>query len=146
MFLPQLHFKMQAQTKISNFFTSPAPKRSSDIAGFDSISQENKIPKNHYQNEDTNSKSRQSSLSPEQKKRMEEKRLEAQAKLESKKGPQNFGLTWKKALAAEFDKEYFVKVSNSTDIDWGCACVFSLYYHVIKAIFKSVAGPEHKTV
>ena len=49
-------------------------------------------------------------LSPEQRARIEANRKEAQKKLLANKSPQFFGPSWKKALAAEFTKEYFQKV------------------------------------
>ena len=49
-------------------------------------------------------------LSPEQRARVEANREEAQKKLLANKSPQFFGPSWKKALAAEFTKEYFQKV------------------------------------
>lgn len=50
-------------------------------------------------------------LSPEQRERMEANRKEAEKRLLANKRPQFFGASWRKALAAEFGKEYFVKVS-----------------------------------
>lgn len=102
---------MLGQTKISKFFASPTPKtskRSSEAAGLDSSSPKNKLQKS----EGAPGNNNHGSLSPEQKERMEMKRLEALGKLASKQGPKYFGLTWKKALGAEFDKEYFVKVGG----------------------------------
>lgn len=50
------------------------------------------------------------SLSPEQKEAIEEKRMAALAKLASKASPTNMGSSWKTALAAEFNKDYFKKL------------------------------------
>jgi len=41
---------------------------------------------------------------------MEANREQAKKKLLACKSPQFFGASWKKALGAEFTKEYFVKV------------------------------------
>ena len=51
-------------------------------------------------------------LSPEQKLRMERNRLEAEARVITKKlGAEKLGLTWVKALLAEFKKPYVQEVS-----------------------------------
>ena len=51
------------------------------------------------------------SLSPEQKERIESRRLEAEAKLWSQKlGSENLGSSWMKILSKEFKKPYFSKV------------------------------------
>lgn len=55
-------------------------------------------------------KTEDSSLSPEQKQSIEVKRMTALAKLANKVGPNNMGLSWKKALAVEFNKDYFKKL------------------------------------
>lgn len=49
-------------------------------------------------------------LSPEQKATIEEKRQAALARLASKNAPSGMGESWKKALEAEFTKDYFKKV------------------------------------
>ena len=50
-------------------------------------------------------------LSPEQKLRMERNRLEAEARVIAKKfGAEKLGLTWVKALLAEFKKPYMQEV------------------------------------
>lgn len=99
---------MSGQCKISSFFSPSAVKRTAKDAGIDEKSNEKmtKIvsPPPSSEHEE------KLSLSPEQKERIEKNRQEAQMKLLSKKGPENFGLSWKKALVAEFDKEYFQKV------------------------------------
>ena len=99
---------MLGQTKISNFFTSPTSKnnkRSLEATGNNSTS-----PKSKYQKSEDDDTRNTSSLSPEQKERMERKRLEALEKLTSRKGPAYIGMSWKKALYTEFEKDYFVKV------------------------------------
>ena len=96
---------MSIQKGIAGFF-SPAPnkKRSAADANLTSAQDENKCPRNQAVDQ-ANSK-----LSPEQKERIEAKHAEAEKKLLSKKGPQNFGPSWKKALASEFDREYYKRV------------------------------------
>ena len=42
---------------------------------------------------------------------MEANRKEAEKRLLANKSPQYFGESWRNALAAEFGKEYFMKVS-----------------------------------
>ncbi|XP_028391306.1 uncharacterized protein LOC114516123 [Dendronephthya gigantea] len=49
-------------------------------------------------------------LSPEQKASIEEKRLQALAKFASKSAPSGMGESWRKALEAEFTKDYFKKL------------------------------------
>lgn len=114
---------MSGQVKISSFF-SPTAKRSAEDAGIAA-----KRPEKLSKTESSPPPSRSSddkeklSLSPEQKDRIDKNRKEAQSKLLSKKGPQNFGLSWKKALAAEFDKEYYQKVMTaSVFIIYRCVC------------------------
>lgn len=103
---------MQNQKKISSFFNTLGTKRTADDAGVNSDSPQNKSSKTDENSPDANSSSKRpvSNLSPEQKARMEANRQEAQKKLLASKSPQFFGASWQKALAAEFTKEYFVKV------------------------------------
>ena len=52
-----------------------------------------------------------SPLSPEQRRRMEEKKVEAMKKLQDKLTCSlNIGPTWKEALKGEFTKDYYIKV------------------------------------
>ena len=92
---------MLGQSKISSFFTSEPVKRR--IEDTDKTSP----PAKALKTED-------SSLSPEQKQSIEVKRMTALAKLANKVGPNNMGLSWKKALAVEFNKDYFKKVLRFT--------------------------------
>lgn len=56
----------------------------------------------------------QSSLSQEQRERMEEKKLEAQARRIAKRfGAEEIGVSWVKALFAEFKKPYIQEVSRT---------------------------------
>ena len=87
---------MLGQSKISSFFTSQPVKR--------------RIEDNKTSPPAKALKTENSSLSPEQKQAIEEKRMAALAKLANKVGPNNMGLSWKKALAVEFNKDYFKKV------------------------------------
>ncbi|KAK3751344.1 hypothetical protein QZH41_000839 [Actinostola sp. cb2023] len=105
---------MQEQSKISSFFGSAVTKRSAEEVEVNDNSPPKKIskPDKPTTHQESTSPEEKLTLSPEQKARMEEKRKEAQLKLLSKKGPQNFGLSWKTALAAEFDKDYFQKLSK----------------------------------
>lgn len=55
-----------------------------------------------------------SPLSPEQRRRMEEKKVEAMKKLQDKSTKSlNIGPTWKEALKGEFTKDYYIKVCNT---------------------------------
>ena len=103
---------MENQKKISSFFNTLGTKRTADDAGVSSDSPQNKSSKSDENSPGASSSSKRpmSSLSPEQRARMEANREEAQKKLLANKSPQFFGASWKKALAAEFTKEYFVKV------------------------------------
>ena len=61
--------------------------------------------------DDSTSEGASSGLSPEQKNRIAEKKAEAMQKLMmNKTAPKNMGVSWKKALMAEFSKDYFIKV------------------------------------
>ena len=55
-----------------------------------------------------------SPLSPEQRRRMEEKKVEAKKKLQDKLTcSMNIGSTWKEALKGEFTKDYYIKVCST---------------------------------
>ena len=103
---------MPTQKTISSFFNTLGTKRTADDAGVTNDSPQNKSSKTDETSPSANSSSRRplSNLSPEQRARMEANREEAQKKLLASKSPQFFGASWKKALGAEFAKEYFVKV------------------------------------
>ena len=88
---------MLGQSKISNFFTPQTMKRTLE----DPQSPPSKAMKTEG-----------SSLSPEQKAAIEEKRQAAIAKLASKTAPTGMGQSWKKALEPEFTKDYFKKVGT----------------------------------
>lgn len=103
---------MSNQKKISSFFNTSGVKRCADDAGVSADSPQCKSSKTEGQSSpEANSKRPLSNLSPEQRQRMEANRKEAEKKLLANKSPQFFGDSWRKALAAEFSKEYFVKVS-----------------------------------
>lgn len=108
---------MQTQKKISSFFNTLGTKRSADDAGVSNDSPQNKSSKTDETSPSANSSSKRptSNLSPEQRARMEANREEAQKKLLASKSPQFFGASWKKALGAEFTKEYFVKVRTNVN-------------------------------
>jgi len=90
------------QKSISTFFQKSTKRFSSS---------ENTTPAKVQKIDENKNKENSSPLSPEQKKRMEEKRLEAQAKLTDRATHGLcIGETWRKALSAEFTKDYFVKV------------------------------------
>ena len=103
---------MPTQKTISSFFNTMGTKRTADDAGVTNGSPQNKSSKTDETSPSANSSSNRpaSSLSPEQRARMEANREAAQKKLLASKSPQFFGASWKKALGAEFTKEYFVKV------------------------------------
>ncbi|XP_031573460.1 uncharacterized protein LOC116307371 [Actinia tenebrosa] len=101
---------MLGQSKISAFFNTPSPKRSADDAEGNVKSPPRKLHKVDTNSPEYNNNSPE--LSPEQKAIIAKNREAAKIKLLSKKGPQNFGLSWKRALAAEFDKEYFQKLTS----------------------------------
>lgn len=118
---------MQNQKKISSFFNTLGTKRTADDAGVSNDSPQNKSSKTDENSPGANSSSKRpvSNLSPEQKARMEANRQEAQKKLLARKSPQFFGASWQKALAAEFTKEYFVKVRTDE-----AQVKFNIYYNV----------------
>ncbi|XP_020626946.1 uncharacterized protein LOC110064258 [Orbicella faveolata] len=105
---------MPTQKTISSFFNTLGTKRTADDAGVTNDSPQNKSSKTDETSPSANSSSKRpvSNLSPEQRARMEANREEARKKLLASKSPQFFGASWKKALGAEFNKEYFVKLSN----------------------------------
>lgn len=107
---------MSEQSKISSFFSSSAAKRTAKAAGIDEKTQVKMSKIDSSPPSKSSEHEEQLSLSPEEKERSERNRKDAQMKLLSKKGPQNFGSSWKKALAAEFDKEYFQKVSLNSKL------------------------------
>lgn len=112
-------WKMPTQKTISSFFNTVGTKRTADDAGVTTNgSPQNKSSKTDETSPSANSSSKRpvSSLSPEQRARMEANREEAQKKLAANRSPQFFGASWKKALGAEFTKEYFVKVRTH----WEC--------------------------
>lgn len=103
---------MANQMKISNFFNTSGTKRRVDAADEGAHSRQCKSSKTEDgSSPESNSNRPASSLSPEQRERMEANRKEAEKKLLANKSPQFFGASWRKALAAEFSKEYYVKVS-----------------------------------
>ena len=105
-------WKMPTQKTISSFFNTMGTKRTADDAGVTNGLPQNKSSKTDETSPSANSSSNRpaSSLSPEQRARMEANREAAKKKLLASKSPQFFGASWKKALGAEFTKEYFVKV------------------------------------
>ena len=104
--------KMSNQMRISNFFNTSATKRRASDVDATSDSPQMKSPKTVDESSpESNAKRPLLNLSPEQRERMEANRKEAEKRLLANKRPQFFGASWRKALAAEFGKEYFVKVS-----------------------------------
>lgn len=103
---------MPTQKKISSFFNASGTKRSADDADVTTDSPQSKSSKTDENSPGASSESKRpvSNISPEQKARMEANREEAQKRLLANQSPQFFGASWRKALAAEFTKEYFVKV------------------------------------
>jgi hypothetical protein len=99
---------MLGQSKISSFFKSQPMKRPLE----DQQSCQSSPSKAM--------KTDGSSLSPEQKAAIQEKRQTALAKLASKTVPCGMGQSWKKALEPEFSKDYFKKV-----------CIFEMFQIVI---------------
>lgn len=97
---------MQTQRTISSFFipSGTGIKRRAEDEEAGTGENANSTP--------SNTKRLAVNLSPEQRARIEANREEAQKKLLANKSPQFFGPSWKKALAAEFTKEYFQKVMN----------------------------------
>ncbi|RMX46628.1 hypothetical protein pdam_00012411 [Pocillopora damicornis] len=97
---------MQTQKTISSFFSPSGTgiKRRAEDEDAGTDENANSPP--------LNPKRLAVNLSPEQRARIEANRKEAQKKLLANKSPQFFGPTWKKALAAEFTKEYFQKLMN----------------------------------
>lgn len=108
----QFGWKMPTQKTISSFFNTSGTKRTADDAGVSNDEPQNKSSKTDETSPSSNSNSERpvSKLSPEQRARMEANREQAKKKLLACKSPQFFGASWKKALGAEFTKEYFVKV------------------------------------
>ena len=96
--------RMQTQKTISSFFSPSGTgiKRRAEDEDAGTDENANSPP--------LNPKRLAVNLSPEQRARIEANRKEAQKKLLANKSPQFFGPSWKKALAAEFTKEYFQKV------------------------------------
>ena len=103
---------MAVQQGITSFFSPSSAKRSARDAGLSISPPQNKSSRNDAVI---------SNLSPEQKERMEQKRAEAEKKLLDRKVPPYFGESWKRALAAEFGKEYFKKVCTVHCCDWKSA-------------------------
>lgn len=97
---------MQTQKTISSFFSPSGTgiKRRAEDEDAGTDENANSPP--------LNPKRLAVNLSPEQRARIEANRKEAQKKLLANKSPQFFGPSWKKALAAEFTKEYFQKLMN----------------------------------
>ena len=90
------------QRNIATFFNKTA-KRSSN--------NDNSTPAKHVKtNDDAENDKMSSSLSPEQKQRMESKKQEALLKLNVNLQDIDMGVSWKKALENEFSKPYFKKV------------------------------------
>ncbi|XP_065838900.1 uracil-DNA glycosylase-like [Oscarella lobularis] len=99
---------MQGQAKLSSFFS---PKRSTSSE--DEVSEaKRRKPSDEAPCERTGL-----ALTPEQKARVEEKRKNAQRLLVQKKTPPGMGETWTRALADEFAKEYFVKLSRFVEVE-----------------------------
>ncbi|KAK2573075.1 Uracil-DNA glycosylase [Acropora cervicornis] len=104
---------MSNQMRISNFFNTSATKRRASDVDATSDSPQMKSPKTVDESSpESNAKRPLLNLSPEQRERMEANRKEAEKRLLANKRPQFFGASWRKALAAEFGKEYFVKLTN----------------------------------
>ena len=104
---------MPTQKKISSFFNTSGTKRSAEDAGVSAVSPQSKSLKTGDQSSpESNSQRPISNLSPEQRERMEANRKAAEKKLLANKSPQFLGESWRKALAEEFSKEYFVKVPH----------------------------------
>jgi len=103
---------MSNQKKISSFFNSSGTKRRADDADVSADSPQTKSSKTDHSSPDSSLKQPLSNLSPEQRERMETNRKKALEKLQANKSPQFLGDSWRKALAAEFSKEYFVKLTN----------------------------------
>ncbi|XP_060578491.1 uracil-DNA glycosylase-like [Ruditapes philippinarum] len=108
---------MSGQKNILSFF-SPQQKRSSDkIECTDKESKKPKLDDTQCSPPKTGKENLSSSLSPEQKKRMEENRQKALAKLSTKQPESNgllvnVGASWRTALQEEFSKPYFEKLSK----------------------------------
>ena len=96
---------MLGQSKISSFFKTQPMKRPLE----DPQSCQSSPPSKAMKTDG-------SSLSPEQKAAIQEKRQTALAKLASKTAPCGMGQSWKKALEPEFSKDYFKKV-----------CIFEMF-------------------
>lgn len=104
---------MASQMKISSFFNTSGTKRRASDVDERSDSPQNKSSKiANGSSPESNAKRPLTNLSPEQRERMEANRKEAEKRLLASKSPQSFGASWKKALAAEFSKEYFVKLTS----------------------------------
>ena len=102
------------QKSISNFFQK-STKRPNSSSNNNSETPPNKIVKT-----DTTTNN-STPLSPEQKRRIEENKLKAKAKLlEKTMSSFDMGITWKKALESEFSKEYFFKVNFSHQRKYFC--------------------------
>lgn len=102
---------MSNQKKISSFFNTSGTKRSAENAGVATDSPQTKSFKTDDQSSPASNPRPLSNLSPEQRERMEANRKKAEKRLLANKSPQYFGESWRNALAAEFGKDYFTKVS-----------------------------------
>ena len=116
---------MQTQRTISSFFipSGTGIKRRAEDEEAGTGENANSTP--------SNTKRLAVNLSPEQRARIEANREEAQKKLLANKSPQFFGPSWKKALAAEFTKEYFQKVCVHW-IDQSNCSNFKTYGNVVR--------------
>ena len=102
---------MSNQKKISSFFNTASTKRRADNADVNTDLPQSKSSRTEDPSSpESNANRPLSNLSPEQRERMEANRKAAGKRLLGNKSPQFFGDSWRTALAAEFNKEYFVKV------------------------------------
>lgn len=107
----QYEAKMSNQKKISSFFNTAGTKRRADNADVKTDSPQRKSSKTEDPSSpESNANRPLSNLSPEQRERIEANRKAAEKRLLENRSPQFFGDSWRKALASEFRKEYFVKV------------------------------------
>ncbi|XP_078668795.1 uracil-DNA glycosylase-like [Branchiostoma floridae x Branchiostoma belcheri] len=106
---------MIGQKKISSFFSpQPAKKRPADgeNGGNSPDGKVTPVKKLKADDSPTTSPPGNNGLSPEQRARMEEKRKEALGKLANKNCPADMGETWRRALAQQFSKPYWLKLMS----------------------------------
>ncbi|XP_067657292.1 uracil-DNA glycosylase-like [Haliotis asinina] len=105
---------MIGQAKISSFFSPKNTKRPADTVA-DQNTPPKKTKPDRAPAEEKEASPCSQTLSPEQRKKIEENRITALSKIHAKKSSGlvvNVGKTWLKALEPEFSKSYFIELSQ----------------------------------